>query len=344
MTFDRRTLLALPLAAGIAPAALLSDAAGQSATNGSASRGARLAGDPVWPPAERFALWPGIPAGAPTPLPRPRPMITGRPGGYRDVQMRGVVQPEVGVFRAARPDGRAVLVCPGGGYSITSLRNEGIDVARVLNGFGITVFVLSYRLPGEGWADRANVPLSDVQRAMRLIRANARRYAINPETLGVLGFSAGGHLAGSLEIHHGLEVYRPVDAADRLSARPAFAGLMYAVSNMDPGRSHGGSRAQLLGPNPDPAMQARYAIDRNLRSGDAPLFLVHAEDDDTVPVANSLDMLAAARRVDIPVEAHILRRGRHGFGTRLPASSPGSLWPQLFDRWMREAIGPEAAL
>ncbi|MEG3166045.1 alpha/beta hydrolase [Sphingomonas sp. PB2P19] len=336
MTPSRRSLLAIPLAAGAAPQAF--------AQTGGAQTGVAPSDIPVWPPAERFALWPGIPVGAPNPPPRPRPQITGRPGFFRDIQLRGVLHPEVGVFRPLRPDGRAVLVCPGGGYSMTSQRNEGIDVARVLNGFGITVFVLSYRLPGEGWADRANVPLADAQRAMRLIRANARRYAIRPEHLGVLGFSAGGHLAGSLEIHHALPVYRAIDAADREPARPAFAGLMYAVSNMDAGRSYGGSRAQLLGPLPDPAMQARYAIDRNLRGGEAPLFLVHAEDDDTVPVVNSIDLLAAARRAGIPVEAHILRRGRHGFGVRLPQSSPGSLWPQLFDRWMGEAIGPEAPL
>jgi acetyl esterase/lipase len=325
MTPTRRSLLALPVAAGVAPQAF--------------AQGSPAPSDiPVWPPTERFPLWPGTPPGAPTPLPRPAPQVTGKPGAYRDIWMRGVVRPEVGVFRPQRPDGRAVLVMPGGGYSFTSLRNEGIDVAHALMPHGITVFVLSYRLPGEGWADRADVPLADSQRAMRLIRANVRHYGIRPETLGVLGFSAGGHLAGSLTVNHGIEVYRTVDAADRHSARPAFAGLMYAVSNVDPGRSHGGSRANLLGPDPSPAVQARYAIDRQLKRGDPPLFLVHAEDDTTVPVFNSLDLLAAARRAEIPVEAHILRRGGHGFGVRLPARSPGSLWPQLFDRWMGEAI------
>ena len=113
---------------------------------------------------------------------------------------------------------------------------------------------------------------------------------------------------------------------------------MYAVSNMDPGRSHGGSRANLLGPDPLPATQARFAVDRQVRAGSSPLFLVHAEDDNTVPVANSVDTLAAARRLLIPTEAHFLQHGGHGFGTRLSPRSPGSLWPQLFDRWMGELV------
>jgi acetyl esterase/lipase len=326
MTFDRRSLLALPIVAGAAPQAFAQ------------TRLALPSDIPVWPPTERFLIWPVVSPGAPSPLPRPAPEITGRPGLYRDILMRGVARPEVGVFRPSRPDGRAALVMPGGGYAYTSLRGEGIDVAHALNALGITVFVLSYRLPGEGWVDRADVPLADAQRAMRLIRANARHYGIRADKLGVLGFSAGGHLAGSLVVNHALEVYRPIDTADRHSSRPAYAGLMYAVSNMDAGRSRGGSRANLLGPNPSAVVEARYAVDRQLKRGDAPLFLVHAEDDDTVPVINSLDLLAAARRADIPVEAHILRRGRHGFGTRLPARSPGSLWPLLFDRWMGEAI------
>ena len=326
MTFDRRSLLALPIAAGAAPQAFAQ------------SRAVAPYDIPAWPPAEHFLIWPVASPGAPTPLPRPTPEITGMPGLYRDILMRGVARPEVGVFRPARPDGRAVLVMPGGGYAYTSLRGEGTDVAHALTPLGITVFVLSYRLPGEGWLDRADAPLADAQRAMRLIRLNARHYGIRAETLGVLGFSAGGHLAGSLVVNHALDVYRPIDTADRHSARPAYAGLMYAVANMDAGRSRGGSRSNLLGPDPSPAVEARYAVDRRLKRGDPPLFLVHAEDDTTVPVINGLDLLAAAQRAEIPLEAHILRRGGHGFGTRLPPRTPGSLWPQLFDRWMGEAI------
>ena len=319
--FARRDMLALSIGAAATPAF------------GAQSTPSPLA-IPSWPPAETIALWPGPPPGAGSILPRLAPEITGRPGEYRDIWMRGTSRPDLGVFRAPRPDGRAVLVIPGGGYSFVSLRGEGIDVARALNARGITCFVLNYRLPAEGWADRANVPLQDAQRAMRLIRSQARRFGVDSARLGVLGFSAGGHLAASLTALSATEVYRPIDAADRQSARPAFGGLMYAVSNVDAGRSHGGSRANLLGPNPDRAMERRYAIDRRLVASTPPLFIVHAEDDDVVPVLNSLDMLAAARAAGIMVEAHIFQRGGHGFGTRLPRTLPGSLWPDLFDRWV----------
>ena len=324
MTIARRDLLAL--SAG---------ALGATAVAGPAQAVAAAAGDyiPHWPPAESFALWPGLPPGSPATLPRLAPEITGRAGDYHDVWMRGTALPDVGVFRPARPDGRAVLVIPGGGYGFVSLRNEGIDVARALGLQGITCFVLSYRLPGEGWANRADVPLQDAQRAMRLIRHGARRYGIDPARLGVLGFSAGGHLAGSLATLSTTSVYRAVDAADREHARPAWAGLMYAVSNMEAGRSHGGSRANLLGPTPDPAMQRRYAVDRHVGAAAVPLFLGHAEDDGVVPIENSIDTIAAARVAKVPVEAHLFERGGHGFGVRLAKTMPGSLWPDLFGRW-----------
>jgi acetyl esterase/lipase len=330
MTVDRRHLIALSLGLGaIAAPALARARSAPRAADGSL---------PVWPPAERFDLWPAGELRVPPGL-RPRPQVTReRADGYRNLLMRGTVRPDVGVFRPRRPDGRAVLIIPGGGYSVTSLRGEGIDVALTLAAQGITGFVLNYRLPGDGWADRADVPLSDAQRAMRLIREGATRFRIDPAKLGVLGFSAGGHLAASLATLHDLRVYRPLDAADRQSARPAFAGLMYAVSSMDPGRSHGGSRANLLGPDPDPAMQRRYAVDRHITTATPPLFLLAAEDDPTVPVTNSLDLLAAAREARVPVEAHIIERGGHGFGTRLPRINPGSLWPDLFDRWTLQTL------
>lgn len=325
MTTSRRDILAIGAGAIAAPA--LAGAQG------------RPDDTPRWPPAEHFALWPGRPPGAPDVLPAERPTITGTPGEYRDIQLRGVARPLVGVYRPARPDGRAVLIAPGGGYEFTSQRNEGSDVALALAAFGITGFVLSYRLPGEGWRGRATVPLADAQRAMRLIRAGARRYAIDPARVGVLGFSAGGHLAGSLATQHDFMSYAAMDAADRLSPRPDFAGLMYAVSNVDAGRSHAGSRDLLLGPRPDPVMQARFAIDRNIRAGTPPLFLLHTEDDDVVPVQNSVDTFAAARAARVPVAAHFLPRGGHGFGVRLPSGEPAALWPQSFARWSANPTG-----
>lgn len=316
MKTDRRALLGLTLGAAAMPAV--------------ARAAPAQAGGLSWPPAENFKLWPGLPPGAPAKMPRPAAGVTAR----ADIQMRGTASPSVGVIRPARPDGRAVLIAPGGGYSFVSLENEGVDVARLLAAHGITCFVLNYRLPGDGWLDRANTPLADAQRAMRLIRTNAARYAIDPAKLGVLGFSAGGHLAASLVTQHAAPLYGAIDAADARSARPAFGGLIYAVSNMEVGRSHGGSRTNLMGPNPSPAMVARYAADRHIHADTPPLFLLHAEDDTTVPVINSMDLLAAARAAGIKVEAHLFQQGGHGFGANAPDRLPVSLWPQLFGRWM----------
>lgn len=304
MTIDRRTVLGA--AAGLAA----TPAVAQATT--------------VLPLAERLGLWPGEP-----------------PGGLREPRrrFRGAALPELGVHRPTRPDGRSVLVIPGGGYGMLSIDNEGTGVAGVLTRFGITAFVLSYRLPLDGWRDGAEVPLQDAQRAVRLVRAHAVRYRVDPLRVAVLGFSAGGHLAGALATM--LATYPPVDAADRLSTRPAAAGLMYAVSNMTAGRSRGGSRANLLGPAPSPALVRRFAVDEHLM-GAPPLFLAAAEDDTTVPIVNTLDLAAAARRAGVSREVHLFAHGGHGFGATPPRGSSAALWPELYNRWLIEAFSRTA--
>ena len=282
-------------------------------------------------------LWPGLPPGAPpgiAPSAVPVPLPLGTPQRWE----RGIRHPYVGVFRApdiaGRPTGRAVLVIPGGGYGFVSLVNEGVNVARVLNPLGITVFVLAYRLPGERWLNRSDVPLQDAQRAMRLIRSRAASFAIDPAQLGMLGFSAGGHLGGVLSVGHDDPVYRPIDAADRLSARPAFSGLTYPVANPRTAGSASRSAANLFGDTPTPATLARHDVIARVGRATPPLFLVHAIDDPIIPVAQSIALLEAARRHRVPVEAHLLERGGHGFGARgLPASNPGAKWLEWFATW-----------
>lgn len=322
MTIDRRTLLGTALALPVAAAT-----PGAQAQPGG--------GMTPWPPAEHFRLWPGKAPGAPTRLPTPKPEMNGNPANL-ELWMRGTADPIVAVYRPARPDGRAVLSIPGGGYGFVSLENEGIDVASVLNPLGITVFVLSYRLPGDGWANRADVPLQDAQRAMRLIRANAARYAVDPAKLGVLGFSAGGHLAASLTVGHDDRVYAPIDAADRQSARPAWSGLVYPVTSLSSPNTHSGSASNLLGPDPTPETRRRYDTPPRITAATPPLFLVHAIDDGLVPLEQSLDVLAAARAANVPVEVHFYEKGGHGFGARnLPQSATGRGWPELYDKWIR---------
>jgi acetyl esterase/lipase len=294
-------------------------------------------GAPSWPGKERFPLWPGIPSGAPNPLPRAQWAMFPDPA-YRQLWVKGIARPEVAVFRPALPDGSAILAIPGGGYGFLAVQNEGLHPAERFNADRTTVFVLSYRLPGEGWANRALVPLSDAQRAMRLIRARAADFRIDPARLGVLGFSAGGHLAADLSVSYDRPVYAPVDATDHLSARPAFAGLIYPVATFQY-FTHGGSRDALLGPNASAALTSARSPELHVTSATPPSFVVHAFDDGLVPIDNSLAWVAAARAAKASVEAHLLAEGGHGFGLHLPPGNPGSRWPDLFALWMRRHGG-----
>jgi acetyl esterase/lipase len=300
-----------------------------------------FAGDPnapFWPPKERFPLWPGKPPGAPA---RPIALdwtMNGGPGN-RELWIRGVPMPEVHVFRAAHPDGSSLLSIPGGGYDFLSVQNEGIDVAERFNAERTTVFVLTYRLPGEGWADRSLAPLQDAQRAVRLIRARAPEFRIDPARLGIIGFSAGGHLAADLAVSFDQPVYKAIDSADRLPARPAFAGLVYPVTTLELGKSHGGSRDKLLGSNAPSDLALTRSPLRHVSPETPPCFILHAFDDGTVPVGNSLDWIAACRAAKVSVEAQLLAEGGHGFGLHLPRDNPGSRWPDLFALWMRKHGG-----
>jgi acetyl esterase/lipase len=295
-------------------------------------------GAPLWPSSERFPLWPGPPPGATKPLPKPEWAMFPDPA-YPQLWIKGIAVPEVSVFRPALADGSAILAIPGGGYGFLAVQNEGLHPAERFNADRTTVFVLSYRLPGEGWSNRSLVALQDAQRAMRLIRSRAAEFRIDPARLGILGFSAGGHLAADLAVSHAERVYAPVDAADALSARPAFAGLIYPVTTMAVGLTHGGSRDALLGPSPSPALIAARSPLEHIGSDTPPCFLVHAFDDDTVPVGDSLAWISACKKAKVSVEAHLLAKGGHGFGLHLPSDDPGSRWPDLFALWLRQHGG-----
>lgn len=290
---------------------------------------------PFFPPAERIPLWPGKPPGAPA-----KPIVPNwtmnNPPPNRELWIRGVPTPEVHVYRPARADGSSLLVFPGGGYEFLSIQNEGLDPAERFNAERTTVFILTYRLPGEGWSDRGLVPLQDAQRAMRLIRSRAAEFRIDPERLGVLGFSAGGHLAADLAVSHTDRVYAPVDKADEQSARPAFAGLIYPVISLDPKFSEGSSRPNLLGPDPTSAEVAARTPALHVTSLSPHSFIVAAFDDGLVHIDNALMWIDACRQSKSSVEAHLFAEGGHGFGLHLPADNPGSRWPDLFALWMRK--------
>lgn len=288
----------------------------------------------AWVEAPRVDLWPaGTPGGgfAPRPLPMP---------GAPPVFLHNVDKPYLRVFRPAKSNGRALLAIPGGAYIFVSIDNEGAELGQAMAALGYTVFVLVYRLPGEGWTDRADVPLQDAQRAMRLIRASAGDHGVDPEQIFAIGFSAGGHLAASLATDFAQPVYAPRDAVDRLDARPRAVGLIYPVISMSPPDTHGDSRARLLGEAPSAAAVARRSPAAHVGPGTPPLFLMHALDDPAVPPANSLEMMTAMRVAKRPVETHFFEEGGHGFGLgspRLPVHGWLGLFATFLDRQAQRA-------
>ena len=329
MNIERRTFLGSGLA-------LLAASAAQAQPGPTPFAGDPSA--PFWPPNERFPLWPGRPPGSPKTKIVPN-WTMNNPPPNRELWIRGVPFPEVHVFRAAKPDGSALLSLPGGGYEFLSVQNEGIDVAERFNAERTTVFILSYRLPGDGWADRSLVALQDAQRAMRLIRARAPEFRIDPNRLGVIGFSAGGHLAADLGVSWDQPLYKPVDAADQLSARPAFLGLVYPVTTLVNDALKWDATDMLYASRPAQAeIDARSPV-LHVTKQTPPSFLVHAQDDGSVPVWNSFRWAEALMSDGIHAETHVFSEGGHGFGLHLPRDNPGSHWPDLFALWMRKNGG-----
>jgi acetyl esterase/lipase len=230
------------------------------------------------------------------------------------------------------------MITPGGGYRYVVVDKEGYEVGRRLSAAGFTVFVLFYRLPHEGWADGANVPLMDAQRAMRLIRHKAQDFGIDPERVAAMGFSAGGHLCADLGTRFDTKVYDSVDDADSLSAKPFLAAPIYPVISMSAPNAHMGSRNRLLGEDASPSLEAAYSPYNNVPADAPPFFIVHAEDDLVVPVENAILMRAALKAQNIQVETHLFGHGGHGFGLRKTIGKPVELWLGLFLNWA-QAVG-----
>jgi len=283
-----------------------------------------------WLDAEVIPLWPGRPPNGDF---KAQPVPADFPPGF----FRNVAKPALHVFRPAKSNGKAVLTAPGGAYSFVVGTHEGAAVAEAFAARGYTVFVLIYRLPGEGWSAFWDVPLQDAQRAMRLVRANAARFGFDPEQVAALGFSAGGHLIASLAAGHAETLYPSVDAADALSARPAAAGLIYPVITLETPYTNPQTRLSLLGPAPRADLVARRSPQRHVSATTSPCFLAHALDDTAVPPENSLMMLDALRKVGVRAEAHLLEEGGHGFGLGSP-DAPDGQWLALFDLWLQRAV------
>jgi len=226
----------------------------------------------------------------------------------------------------------AVIVCPGGGYARLSMDNEGRKVAAWLNSIGVSAFVLKYRLKEYGQPE----PLRDVLRAIRLVRLRAKDYGVNPGRIGVMGFSAGGHLAScaaTLYTHPDGETENEMDS---VSARPDFAALIYPVISMREGVTHRGSRENLLGKDPAPELLNLYSTDEQVTKDTPPVFLLAGTDDKTVPVENSLRFYLALRKAGVAVEMHLFQHGPHGFGMKTDDGiGPVNGWAGICEAWMR---------
>ncbi|UKK83208.1 alpha/beta hydrolase [Sphingopyxis sp. BSN-002] len=317
MTLDRRALLSASLALPFASAA----------AKEAWTRPAGLTPD------ASVALWPGGHIKPPPGLVEQVVQRSDDPDAS-DRMLQGITRPRLDIFRPAKPNGAAVILAPGGGYRYVVVDKEGYELARWLKDRGITVYVLFYRLPGDGWIDGADVPLSDAQRAMRLVRSRAGADGIDPARVAFGGFSAGGQVATSLLTRFDAKVYAPVDSADALSARPDVSAGFYSVVSMDPAIAHAVSREKLIGINPDAAREKLYSPERNVRTDMPPLFLLHAENDSVVNIENSLRLHEAARTAGVPCEAHYFAEGEHGFGILKAAGLPVAIWPELFRNWL----------
>jgi acetyl esterase/lipase len=224
-----------------------------------------------------------------------------------------------------------VIVCPSGSYMALSLDNEGRQVAEWLNNLGIAAFVLKYRLAP---AYRYPVQLLDAQRALRYVRSNASLYNVNVNEIGMMGFSAGGHLAAMTATHFDAGKSPPRDSIDRMSSRPDFLVLIYPVITCTEPFMHALSCGSLLGEHPNPIQAALVSAEKQVTPKTSPTFIYHTYDDATVPVENSVAFFSALRKAGVPAELHIYEHGRHGVG--LAQDDPVlSTWPKLLENWFR---------
>jgi acetyl esterase/lipase len=255
----------------------------------------------------------------------------GAPGAKGD---RPADKPTLTVFLPdeEKATGAAVVICPGGGYSGLATDHEGRQFGRWFNSFGVAAFMLEYRHRGRGYGHPA--PLQDAQRAIRTVRSRAAEWKIAPQKIGIMGFSAGGHLASTAGTHFDKGNPNADDPIERVGCRPDFLVLCYPVIAFDEPYTHRGSQTNLLGPNADPALVRSLSNEKQVTSETPPTFLFHTDEDKGVPAENSVQFYLALRRAGVPAELHIYRAGQHGLG--LAPRTPGtSTWPDRLKDWMK---------
>jgi acetyl esterase/lipase len=233
---------------------------------------------------------------------------------------------------AEKTTGAAIVICPGGGYGHLAMGHEGHDIAQWLNSFGVAAFICDYRHRGKGYGHPA--PLQDAQRAIRTVRARSAQWGVDPAKIGILGFSAGGHLASTAATHHDAGQAEATDPIERVSCRPDFAVLCYAVIALGEPHTHRGSQKNLLGDNPDPALVEHLSNEKQVTPQTPPTFLWHTAEDRGVLPENSLAFYRALLQAGVPGELHVYEKGPHGAG--LAKTIPGtSDWPLRCEQWLR---------
>lgn len=259
-------------------------------------------------------LWP---AGAPN-----SNGLTGTEEDLEGGRVANVIKPSITVYKADKPNGMAIIMCPGGGYARLAMNHEGHDMAPWLNAQGITYIVLKYRMPNGHY----EVPLSDAEQTIRLVRQHAKEWNIRPDRIGIMGASAGGHLAASLATLYSSN-----------ETRPDFQVLFYPVISMVPGVTHGGSRQNLLGNNPSQELEDKYTLEKQVNAHTPQAFIMLSADDGAVPPANGIHYFEALLQHQVPATLHVYPTGGHGWGFR-DAFTYKRQWTGELEKWLREGL------
>lgn len=241
--------------------------------------------------------------------------------------------PTLSIFipKEVKPNQTAVVICPGGGYTHLAFEKEGTKVAEWFNSIGIAAFVLKYRMPTDLTMKNKSVgPLQDAQEAIRYVRQNAAKWNIDPNKIGILGFSAGGHLASTASTHYDDKVY---ESAYKVSARPDFSLLIYPVISMENEITHKGSQTNLLGNNPSKGLIDSFSNEKKVTSKTPPTFLIHATDDTVVIPENSINYYLALKKNGVSAEMHVYEKGGHGFG--LGVADTSKFWTRDCEEWLK---------
>ncbi|NJN26985.1 MAG: alpha/beta hydrolase [Cyclobacteriaceae bacterium] len=253
--------------------------------------------------------------------------------------VRNIQDPDITVYLPdkEKATGAAVVICPGGGYWLLAIKHEGHDIARWFNSIGVAGIVVKNRLPtSDNITDKSEVAMTDAQRAVRMTRYHAEKWGIAPGKIGIMGFSAGGHLASTVGTHFDLGIKDAKDPIQQVSCRPDFMVLVYPVISMSGDIMHTGSMKSLLGENPSDAQMLRFSNEKQVTKDTPPAILIHSSDDTGVPVANSIGFYEALLAHGVAAELHLFHSGGHGYGLGRGDGTSHNMWPQNVQAWMKD--------